>query len=77
MYVVLTDSAGNSATVTNPDPAATTISTWTQWNIPLADFAGVNMGNIVNMSIGVGSRANTTPGGSGDLYVDDIRLHRP
>jgi hypothetical protein len=77
MYVVLMDSAGGSAIVTNSDPAATTINVFTQWNIPLTDFTGVNLRAIVKMSIGVGNRANTAPGGSGDLYVDDIRLYRP
>jgi len=28
------------------------------------------------LSIGVGSEDNIQPGGAGDLYIDDIRLHR-
>jgi len=74
LYVSLQDSAGNSAVVTHPDPAATIIDTWQEWNIPLADFVGVNMQAIKKMSIGVGDRANTQPGGSGVLYIDDIGL---
>jgi len=74
IYVVLEDSSGTSAVVKHSDPAATTINTWTQWNIPLTDFAGVNLRAIKKMSIGVGDRANTQPGGAGDLYIDDIGL---
>jgi regulation of enolase protein 1 (concanavalin A-like superfamily) len=74
LYVVLQDSAGNSAVVTNPDPAATTIDVYTEWNIPLADFTGVNLQAITKMSIGVGSRGSTQPGSAGDLYIDDIGL---
>ena len=78
LYVVLQDSAGiSSPAVKNSDPAATTIATWTPWNIPLTSFTGVNLKAIKKMTIGVGDRASTQPGGSGDLYIDDIRLNRP
>jgi regulation of enolase protein 1 (concanavalin A-like superfamily) len=77
LYVVLQDSAGNSAVVTNPDPAATTVSVYTQWSIPLTDFANVNLQAVTKMSIGVGDRANTQPGSAGDLYIDDIGLSIP
>jgi regulation of enolase protein 1 (concanavalin A-like superfamily) len=77
MYVVLTDNAGSSALVNHPDPNATTISTWTEWNIPLTDFTGVNLQAIKSVTIGVGNSANTQPGGAGDLYIDDIWLNLP
>jgi hypothetical protein len=77
MYVVLEDSAANSAVVKHPDPAATTIGTWTQWNIPLTDFAGVNLQAVKKMAIGVGDRANPQAGSSGTLYIDDIWLSLP
>jgi regulation of enolase protein 1 (concanavalin A-like superfamily) len=77
LYVVVQDSANNSAVVKHPDPAATTFSTWTEWNIPLTDFAGVNMQAVKKMSIGVGDRANPQAGGEGTLYVDDIWLIIP
>jgi hypothetical protein len=78
MYVVLEDSAGiSSPAVKYSDSAATIISTWTQWNIPLTDFAGVNMQAISKLTIGVGDRANIQPGGAGDLYIDDIGLLLP
>jgi hypothetical protein len=77
LYVLLQDSANNSAVVRHPDPAATTFSTWTEWNIPLTEFTGVNLQSIQKMTIGVGDRDNPQSGGSGDLYIDDIRLYRP
>jgi len=77
MYIVLADSDGNSAVVNNSDPSATTIGIWTEWNIPLLDFAGVNMQAIKSMAIGVGDKANTALRGAGTLYIDDIRLYRP
>jgi regulation of enolase protein 1 (concanavalin A-like superfamily) len=77
MYVVLEDNAGNSAVVTHPDPAASAIGSWTEWNIPFTDFTGVDMQAINKMSIGVGDRANPQLGGAGDLYIDDIGLKLP
>ncbi len=77
MYIVLEDSAGNNAVVTHSDPAAVNINIWTQWDIPPTDFTGVNLAAVRSMAIGVGNRANTQPGGAGDLYIDDIGLKLP
>jgi regulation of enolase protein 1 (concanavalin A-like superfamily) len=77
LYVVLQDSAGNSAVIKHPDPAATAIGTWTPWNIPLTEFAGVNMQAVAKMYIGVGDRTNPQLGSAGDLYIDDIWLILP
>ncbi len=74
LYVALQDSASNSAVVKYSDPAATTITAWTQWDIPLSAFTGVNLQSITKLSIAVGDRAATQPGGAGDLYIDDIGL---
>jgi hypothetical protein len=80
LYVALSNSNGTSAVVTNDDPAATQIDTWTEWVIPLSAFAdqGVNLTNVDSIAIGLGTRGNmTVPGGSGKMYFDDIRLYRP
>jgi hypothetical protein len=77
LYVALQDSAGQSAVVKYSNPSATTKTTWTQWNIPLTNFTGVNLQSIQKLSIGVGDRAATQPGGAGDLYIDDIGLKLP
>ncbi len=80
MYVAVSNSAGApAAVVVHDDPAATTIDTWTEWVIPLQDFAdqGIVLTNVDRIAIGLGTRGNmTVPGGSGKIYIDDIRLYR-
>jgi len=63
--------------VKHPNPAASAIGSWTEWSVPLTDFTGVNLQAVKKMIIGVGDRTNTQPGGSGTLYIDDIRLYLP
>ena len=77
LYVVVEDSAGSTATVVHPDPAVVRTTTWIEWTIPLSEFAGVNMARVKKVYIGVGDRANPAAGGSGLLYIDDIRLTKP
>jgi len=78
IYVSLQDSSDNSAVVAYTDhPAPTTIDTWQQWSIDLAEFVGVDLTAIKKMSIRVGDQASTEPGGSGVLYIDNIGLHLP
>jgi len=74
MYVAV----GGSAVVYHDDPAVAQTSTWTEWVIPLQAFAdqGVNLGDVNTISIGLGDRNNVVAGGSGVVYVDDIRLYR-
>ncbi len=76
LYVTLMDSTNKTATVVHPDPEAALASEWTEWSIPLQDFAGVNAGRIKKMVIGLGDRSNPTPGGAGLIYIDDIRVTR-
>jgi len=79
MYVAISNSAGTPAVVVNDDPAAATIDTWTQWVIPLQAFAdqGIVLTDVDRIAIGLGTRGNmTVPGGSGKIYIDDIRLYR-
>jgi len=79
LYVKLEDSLGNSEVVEHPDPDAVLADTWQDWNISLQDVAnaGVNTGSIKKMSVRVGDKGDPTPGGTGTLYIDDIRLYRP
>ena len=47
--------------------------------IPLQTFAdqGVDLTNVDKIAIGLGSGANMpAPGGTGTMYIDDIRLYR-
>jgi hypothetical protein len=77
LYVVLEDSAGNSAVVNHTDAAAVTSSTWLEWKIPLSSFSKVSATKIKKMYIGVGNRTAPTKGGAGLIYVDDIRVVKP
>jgi hypothetical protein len=80
LYVAVSNSAGNPAVVVHDDANAAQIDTWTQWIIPLATFAdqGITLTNVDKIAIGLGTRGNTTiPGGSGKIFIDDIRLIQP
>jgi len=77
VYVVVEDSAGKSAVVTNTDSTMVTKTTWTQWKVPLSSFAGVDAAQVKKLYLGVGDRKATTAGGSGRIYVDDIRVIKP
>ena len=79
LYVALEDSAGHTKIVTHPDPNAAQFDKWQEWNIDLKEFsnAGVNLASVKKMDIGVGNPDNPQCGGTGKLYIDDIRLHPP
>jgi hypothetical protein len=51
---------------------------WTEWNIELTEFSGVDPCAVTGLLIGFGDRTNTdTAGGEGIAYFDDIRLYLP
>ena len=47
---------------------------WQPWNIDLPSL-GINLQNVTKLSIGFGDEASMTPGGSGVVCFDDIRLY--
>jgi hypothetical protein len=84
MYVAISNNNGTTGTVyyddnDNVDPNATLIDEWTEWNIDLKDFSdqGVDLTDVNNIAIGFGTKDNTIPGPSGQMYIDDIRLYQP
>jgi concanavalin A-like lectin/glucanase superfamily protein len=77
LYVAVEDSAGHVAVVVNPDPAATLATAWQEWEIPFTDLAGVNLGNVKTLYIGIGDRNAPSAGGTGMVFVDDIGYGRP
>jgi len=80
MYVAVSNIAGEPAVVYHDDPSAATIDTWTEWIIPLKTFVdkGINLSDVDKIAIGLGTKGNmTAPGGSGKMFIDDIRLYRP
>ena len=79
LYVVLEDSAGNTGASVHPDPSRLAFPGWSRWRIPLSEFidAGVNVTAVKKMILGIGNRDNPAPGGTGMVYVDDIRVAAP
>ncbi|MHC4323163.1 MAG: hypothetical protein ACYSUX_02705 [Planctomycetota bacterium] len=80
LYVAVSNAAGAPAVVVHDDANAAQIDTWTEWVIPLSAFAdqGINLANVDRIAVGLGTRGNTTiPGGSGKMYIDDVRLNQP
>jgi hypothetical protein len=77
LYIIVEDSSKKSATVTYPDPAIVGASKWTEWKIPLSDFAGVNLAKVKKMTIGVGDKDAPAAGGAGRIYIDDIYVTVP
>ena len=78
LYVAL----NGSAVVSHDNPNASQIDEWTQWNINLQAFAdqGVNLANVNTIAIGLGNKnpdVSGQAGGSGTMYIDDIRLYPP
>jgi len=75
LYVAL----NGSAIVTNDNPDAAQVTTWTEWTIDLQAFAdqGVSLTNVNTISLGLGNKNNPAAGGSGTMYFDDIRLYAP
>jgi len=75
LYVAL----NGSAVVTHDNPNAAQLDEWTEWTIDLQRFAdqGVNLANVNTIAIGLGNKKNPAAGGSGTIYIDDIRLLRP
>ena len=80
LYVAISNASSSPAVVANDDPAAATIDAWTEWRIPLQAFAdqGIDLRNVDKIAIGLGSQSGvTSDGGSGTVYIDDIKLYRP
>jgi hypothetical protein len=71
MYVAV-----DGAVVNHENPNAAQIGIWTAWNIDLQAFAdqGVNLSNVNTIAIGFGDKSNPQAGGSGKMFIDDIRL---
>ena len=79
LYVAISNASGAPAVAAHEDPSAATAGTWTQWRIALQAFAdqGISLSNVDKIGIGLGSTGGAAAGGSGTMYIDDIRLNRP
>ena len=80
LYVAISNAGGAPAVMAHTDPAAATLIRWTEWRVPLQAFAdqGVTLTNVDKIGVGLGSQSGmAAPGGSGTMYIDDIRLYLP
>jgi len=80
MYVAISNSTGAPAIVVNDDSQAAQARGWMELVIPLQAFAdqGINLTNVDKIAIGLGTKADAAaPGGSGTVYIDDVRLYQP
>jgi hypothetical protein len=77
MYVAVSNSTGVPVIVAHENTRAATIRTWIEWRIPLQTFAdqGINLTDVDKIAIGLGNKAGAASGGSGMVYIDDIRLY--
>jgi len=75
LYVAL----NGNAVVTHDNPNAAQVEAWTEWTIDMQAFAdqSVNLASVNTIAIGLGNKKNPVAGGSGTIYIDDIRLYRP
>jgi len=79
LYVAISNSAGSPAVAAHDDPDTAATAAWSQWRIPLSAFAdqGINLGNVDKIAIGLGTQSGmASAGGSGTMFIDDIRLYR-
>jgi len=78
-YVAISNSSGAPAIVAHDDSQAALAGGWRQWIVPLQAFVdqGINLTNVDKLAIGLGSKGGASAGGSGTVYIDDIRLYQP
>jgi len=78
LYASIANTGGAAAIAAHDDPAAAVSSGWTEWRIALEAFAeqGIDLTHVDKMAIGLGSTGGPAAGGTGMMYMDDIRLYR-
>ena len=77
LYVELSDGV-NVKRVNHPDdPDAILSDVYQQWDIALSEFSPVNPANVQQISVGVGTPGAVSGTAEGQIFVDNIFLHRP
>ena len=79
LYVAISNTTGAPGRVAHDDPSAAIHTAWKQWRISLQAFAdqGINLTDVDKIAIGLGAKGGAATGGTGTVYIDDIRLRKP
>jgi|GEM_PF-2831931 len=82
LHLIFKDSDSNSAGAAYGDQEGESMSDvqvedWTEWKIPLSTFSDVNLGSVASVFINFGQSGGSTPGGTGLVFFDDIRVAVP
>ncbi len=77
LYVMIEDSAGKAVQVVNSDASVLLAGTWNEWKIPLSGLKGANLAKVKKLYLGIGNRSKPVAGGTGTIYIDDIRVTKP
>lgn len=74
--MAIEDGAGRIAVVTHPEADAVRATEWHRWRIALADLQSpsVDVASVKTRIIGIGDRNDPREGGTGRIYIDDIRV---
>jgi len=79
LYVAISNAGAVPVVAAHEDPRAATIDTWTEWIVPLKVFSdqGVKLTDVDKIAMGLGTKGSAkAAGGSGTIYIDDIRLKK-
>jgi len=76
LYVQVEDTEGNHARVTHPYAYAPQAERWVQWDIDLAQFAGVDLTRVMKITLGTGDGTESSQADQDVdvIYIDSIRV---
>jgi len=77
LYLVVQDASNRAATVLHPEATVVGAVRWNEWKIPLNSLTGVNLAKVKKVAVGLGDKAKPAAGGTGRIFIDDIRLTKP
>jgi len=75
LYVAIEDAGGSVAEAVYGSPGDLAIDAWHEWAVPLEQFAGIDLSQVVRLAVGVGEQGDPS-GAGGDILIDDIAVCR-
>ena len=77
MYVKVTDSSGSEQVISHADASVSTETQWDGWAISLADLAGIDLGSIASVTVGVGQPGGAPNAAKGTVFIDLLQVGTP